>query len=77
MLALVAAAALALPRWVRAVGDPRPAVVLEAVQWGFLGATLLEASFVAGAAGFTYGLLVALCVAAAACLWVWCVGELT
>ncbi len=60
---LAAAAALALPRWVRAVGDPRPAVVLEAVQWGFLSATLLEASLAAGAAGFTYGLLVALWVA--------------
>lgn len=62
-LYLVACAALTLPRWVRAVTDPRPALVLEAVQWGFLGLTLLEASFAAGAAGFTYGLLIALWVA--------------
>lgn len=62
-LFLIACAALALPRWVRAVGDPRPAVALEAVQWGFMGATLLEASFAAGTAGVSYGVLVALWVA--------------
>jgi hypothetical protein len=60
---LVACAAVSLARWVRAVIDGRPGIVLEAVQWGFLGMTLMEASFAAGAAGVTYGLLVALWVA--------------
>ena len=62
-LYLIASAALVLARWVRAVGDARPAVVLEAVQWGFLALTLLEASFAAGTAGFMQGLLVAIWVA--------------
>lgn len=59
----LAALALAFPRFISAVGDPRRGPALEAVQYGFLGLTLLEAALAAGYAGSLGGVLVAfLCV---------------
>lgn len=50
--------ALTFPRFVNAVLDPRPVNAAAAVQYGFLGLTLLDAALAAGCAGFTAGLLV-------------------
>jgi 4-hydroxybenzoate polyprenyltransferase len=52
---------LTFPRFVRAMLDPRRPQVLEAVQYGFIGLTLLEATLVAG----QVGVLAAACVALA------------
>lgn len=57
---LVLFLALAFPRFVTAVADPRRPQVLEAVQYGFLCLTLLEATLAAGYAGAAAGLLPAL-----------------
>jgi 4-hydroxybenzoate polyprenyltransferase len=56
---LIGLLALTLPRFVNAVLDGRRPQVLEAVQFGFLGLTLLEAALAAGYSGFAAGALVA------------------
>ncbi|MFN3648670.1 MAG: UbiA family prenyltransferase [Armatimonadota bacterium] len=49
---------LTLPRFVGAVFEPRRPAVAEAVQYGFLGLTLLEAGLAAGYAGVLGGLII-------------------
>jgi len=51
---------LAFPRFVRAVMEPRRPLVAEAVQYGFVGLTLMEAAMAAGYAGASAGALVGL-----------------
>lgn len=59
----VAALGLTFPRFVGAVADPRRGPTLEAVQYGFLGLTLVEAALTGGYAGAGGAILVAfLCV---------------
>lgn len=50
---------LALPRFVSAAIEPRQSRVAEAVQYGFLGLTLLEATLAGAFAGIRAGILVA------------------
>ncbi len=52
--------ALTFPRFVGALVEPGRPPVMQAVQYGFLGLTLLEASLAAGYRGFFLGLIVAL-----------------
>lgn len=52
--------ALTLPRFVNAMLDGRRPAVLEAVQYGFLGLTLLEATLAAGYGGIASGAAVGL-----------------
>jgi hypothetical protein len=56
---LVLALALSLPRFASAVMEPRRAHVMEAIQYGFLALTLLEACEAAGSGGLLAGLVVA------------------
>jgi 4-hydroxybenzoate polyprenyltransferase len=49
---------LVLPRLVRVMADPRRPAAVEAVQYTFVGLTLLEASLAAGYAGLAAGLVV-------------------
>jgi hypothetical protein len=51
----VALLVLVVPRAMRAVMDPRPWQVSEAVQYGFLGLILLEATLAAGFSGIVAG----------------------
>jgi UbiA prenyltransferase family protein len=60
LLFLLVFLAITFPRFVRAVMEPRRGFVLEAVQYGFIGLTLLEATLVAGQSGALAGLLIAL-----------------
>jgi hypothetical protein len=55
-----ALAALTFPRLVRAVLQPQPAAVLEAVQHGLLGLPMLAAALAAGSAGAGAGIVAAL-----------------
>jgi len=52
--------AVTLPRYVNAVLDGRRPAVLEAVQYGFIGLTLLEGTLATGYAGFFPGAAVGL-----------------
>ena len=56
---IAAAGVLTLPRVVRAVMQPVPGVLLEAVQWSFLGQVALGAGLAAGYAGYAAGLIIA------------------
>lgn len=52
--------ALALPRSIMALQDPRRPAAVEALQYGFLAQTALAATLAAGYAGFRAGVLIAL-----------------
>ncbi len=57
---LIGLVILAYPRFVNAAVDPRRPAALEAVQYGFLGFTLLSATLAGGYSGIVPALLVAL-----------------
>lgn len=52
--------ALALPRYVMALQDPRRPAAAEALQYGFIALTAMEATLAAGYSGIRAGVLVAL-----------------
>jgi len=52
--------ALALPRFVIAIQDPRRPAAVEALQYGFMALTAMEATLAAGYAGIRAGVLVTL-----------------
>jgi hypothetical protein len=52
--------ALALPRFVMALQDPRRPAAVEALQYGFMALTAMEATLAAGYSGIRAGVLVAL-----------------
>jgi len=57
---LFATLALALPRFVIAVQDPRRPAAVEALQYGFMALTAMEATLAAGYSGIRAGVLVTL-----------------
>ncbi len=52
---------LALPRLVSVMADPRRPAAAEAVQYAFIGLTLVDATLAGGYAGMLAGFVVALC----------------